>query len=97
MLVLRVALLASVFWLFHRLRHGSPYSERSAFIASIIWGLVVVFLALMIKGLTMAAFISAALSILVATCILYLVQFLDTTVFWIIGWPLGFVALLLFS
>lgn len=55
-----------------------------------------VFIALLAKGVSLAALCLALLSIAKGTAVLYAIQLLDTTVLWFAEWPLGFALLLLF-
>lgn len=96
LLMLKGLLLGAVFLLCHRLRYYRPYSEHAARIASIVWAIMAVFIALLAKGVSLAALSLALLSIAKVTAVLYAIQLLDTTVLWFVVWPLGFALLLLF-
>ena len=86
----RTLLLGGVFLLYHRLRYRTPYSERAARVAAIVWAIFAFWFAFLALGISLDAIWIASVSTLKVAAVLYSIQFLDTTVFWLIAWPIGF-------
>ncbi|MBN8549370.1 MAG: hypothetical protein J0M12_08660 [Deltaproteobacteria bacterium] len=94
---LKAFALFGLFWLFFRLRTASRYGERSACIVSLVWGSMVLFVSITLKGISLAALSAAGIQIAIATAVFYAVAFLDNTAVGLGAWPLGFLVILLFG